>query len=186
MIAGQGKTARLDYHPMKDVVLIVDNIRSSHNVGSLFRTAEGLGIESVMLTGYTPYPETDNDARLPHIAKRISKRINKTSLGAESLVNWQRADDILEVLEQLHLEGYQLAALEQTATARPLNHFTSAPKIGLVVGNEVSGISQEVADRCDVVLEIPMHGRKESFNVAAAAAMALYHLTLLDKPSAKV
>lgn len=161
---------------MREIVLIAHNVRSCHNVGSLLRTAEGLGVQKVFLTGYTPFPAHPNDDRLPHLAAKIDKQISKTSLGAEQTIDWEHKEDVGEVLRSLDAEGYLITALEQTATSQPLHEFTPPQKVALIVGREVEGIEAEILQMAPVHLEIPMSGSKESFNVANAASMALYHL----------
>ena len=160
---------------MRDIVLIAHDIRSTHNVGSLLRTAEGLGAARVWLTGYTPYPAAPDDDRLPHLAQKIDAQIRKTALGAEATQPWNHADDIDEVLDKLTTEGYVLAALEQTNQAVHLPYFKPPDKLAILLGREVDGISPELLKRCSVHLEIPMFGQKESFNVVQAAAICLYH-----------
>lgn len=160
---------------MRSLILIAHNIRSTHNIGSLLRTAEGLGVTEVFLTGYTPYPHTEPDARLPHLARKVDNQISKTALGAEATQKWRHELDITLTLKQLREDGYTIAALEQTPDALLLPEFTSPAKIAIVIGREVEGIEPEVLALCNVALEIPMFGRKESFNVVQAAAMALYH-----------
>lgn len=161
---------------MRSIVLVAHNVRSTHNVGSLLRTAEGLGVEKVFLTGYTPYPHTEHDTRLPHLAAKLHKQINKTALGAEISLPWQHLPDIFEVLAELKATGYTIAAAEQTPQSIELPTYKPPEKIALIVGREVEGIEPEVLHLCDVALEIPMFGQKESFNVVQAAAMTLYHL----------
>lgn len=163
------------------VILIAHNIRSAHNVGSLLRTADGLGIKEVILSGYTPYPKAPRDKRLPHIASRVDSQIHKTALGAEKSVKWRQTEGLDDVLGDLNANGYMVLALEQTAGSKPLSEFKVGGKLALIVGSEVGGIDPKILKLCDDTAEIPMRGRKESFNVAAAAAMALYHLTLLDR-----
>ena len=160
---------------MKSIVLIVHNLRSCHNAGSLLRTAEGLGVQMVFLTGYTPYPQTPDDTRMPHIAAKLHRQITKTALGAEASQAWRHADTIEEVLQVLRSQGFTIAAIEQAENSIRLPDFKPPEKIALVVGREVEGIEPEVVALCDQVLEIPMFGKKESFNVVQAAAMALYH-----------
>lgn len=166
------------------LVLIAHNVRSAHNVGSLLRTADGLGLVSVYLTGYTPYPETIGDERPPHIRRKVSAAISKTALGAEKKLNWRRAKDIHECLEELANDGYRIVALEQTAKADAIEDFKAGGDIALVVGNEVGGLEEDILKTIDTHLLIPMLGTKESFNASIAAAMALYHLRYLDKPTA--
>ncbi len=160
---------------MRTIVLIAHNLRSCHNVGSLLRTAEGLGVHEVILSGYTPYPRHHNDVRLPHEAAKLHSQIQKTALGAEASQKWRHTDTILSVLTDLKDEGYALAALEQSKTSVSLPLFQPPDKIAIVVGREVEGIEPEIIEHMDSILEIPMFGRKESFNVVQAAAMALYH-----------
>jgi tRNA G18 (ribose-2'-O)-methylase SpoU len=164
---------------MRQIVLIAHNVRSTHNVGSLLRTAEGLGIQKVVLSGYTPYPSLDHDTRLPHIARKLDAQIHKTALDAEKLVDWEHAEDIFAVLDDLRADGYQLAAVEQAQNSVPLPDYTPPEKLAVIVGREVEGIEPEVLAACDTVLEIPMFGQKESFNVVQAAAMTLYHCRFL-------
>ena len=165
----------LQYIQMRGIILIAHNLRSCHNVGSLLRTAEGLGVSKVILSGYTPHPTHANDRRLPHEAEKITRQIHKTALGAENLVPWEYHHDILPVLAKLKQAGYAVAAVEQTGDSRELPRYHPPQKIALLVGREVEGVEQEVLDACDIALEIPMFGKKESFNVVQAAAMALYH-----------
>ncbi len=160
---------------MKNLVLIVHNVRSCHNVGSLLRTAEGLAVTKVYLTGYTPYPVMNADPRLPHLAAKIDRQIHKTALGAEKLVRWSHESDINKVIRQMKHDSYKVVALEQDARARSLSELENEPKIAVIVGREVEGLEPDIRDAVDLIVEIPMFGRKESFNVVQAAAMALYH-----------
>lgn len=164
---------------MRQIILIAHNLRSTHNIGSLLRTAEGLGVEKVMLTGYTPYPLMDGDPRLPHIARKLDAQIHKTALDAESLVPWEQHDDITSVLDILGSDGYQLVAIEQSHDSIRLPDFKPLDKVALIVGREVEGVEPEILALMDTVVEIPMFGRKESFNVVQAAAMAAYHCRFL-------
>lgn len=163
---------------MRRIVLVVHDIRSTHNVGSILRSADGFGVTHVYLTGYTPYPMKDGDTRLPHISAKVSSRIHKTSLNAESSVAWSHTEDIFELIEFLHRD-YLLVGLEQTLNSTPLPKFKSTQDIALFVGNEVNGLPEEVLSKLDSYLEIPMFGQKESFNVSVATAVALYHLRTL-------
>lgn len=158
------------------LVLIAHNVRSTHNVGSLLRTAEGLGVHQVWLTGYSPYPKSKNDDRLPHLANKVDEQIAKTALGAEKTVSWQHETDIFKVIEELKRQGFMVAALEQSQNSTKLPECKPPKKVALIAGREVEGLEQDVLQACDQVLEIPMFGQKESFNVAVAAAMALYQL----------
>lgn len=166
---------------MRQLILIAHNLRSAHNVGSLLRTAEGLGVQSVFLTGYTPYPATKGDSRLPHITQKTHKQITKTALGAEQTLAWDHEAAIEPLLSRLRQEGYTIGALEQTPGAISLPTFHPPDKLVLIVGREVEGLEAEVLAECSVCLEIPMLGSKESFNVVQAAAMALYHCRYMGK-----
>ena len=161
---------------MRKIVLVGHNIRSAHNVGSLLRTADGLGVSRVCLSGYTPYPSSTTDKRLPHLAAKIDRQIHKTALGAETSVTWSHFDDVFTLIDQLRKEGFLIAALEQSADSTDLNQFQPPQSIALVVGSEVEGLDSRVLEASDVRLEIPMLGAKESFNVAVAAAIAIYCL----------
>lgn len=160
---------------MRKIVVIAHDMRSAHNVGSLLRTAEGLGVTKVYLTGYTPYPLHDKDDRLPHIAQKLHKQISKTALGAESQNIWQHTADVHTVIHDLKAEGFTVAALEQTTDAVKLHTLQVSNKIAILLGREVEGVDPALLELCDTSIEIPMYGQKESFNVVQAAAMALYH-----------
>lgn len=160
----------------RQIIFIIHNVRSCHNVGSLLRTAEGLGINKVYITGYTPHPGVVNDARLPHIVAGVTSKIAKTALGAEKLVNWQQQADVAKVMTELKNDGYKISALEQTPWAQPLYRFQPPAKTAIIVGNEVHGLEQTVLDLTDHHIMIPMLGKKESFNVVQAAAMSLYYV----------
>lgn len=164
----------------REIVLIAHNIRSAHNAGSLLRTADGLDLAEVYLTGYTPYPAGPADTRLPHLSRKIEHQINKTALGAQKSVKWFHEDKIDELVRRLKKHGFLIAALEQTPRSLKLHDFEPASKIALIVGSEVGGLDKETLALADKHLEIPMLGKKESFNVAAAAAMALYRLRFFD------
>lgn len=161
---------------MSDIVLIAHNLRSSHNVGSLLRTAEGLGVTKLYFTGYTPYPlMTEHDGRLPHLAQKIDRQIHKTALDAERSQPWEHVADIFTLLRELRARDYAVAALEQTEASVHLPDYRPPAKLAIVLGREADGLEPEVVAACDIALEIPMAGKKESFNVVQAAAMALYH-----------
>jgi 23S rRNA (guanosine2251-2'-O)-methyltransferase len=162
-----------------NIILIAHNVRSSHNVGSLLRTADGLGLKSVFLTGYTAYPLQTNDRRLPHIAKKLNDQIHKTALGAEISQKWHFVHDIRYVLLALKILGYKIIGLEQSIEAVKLTSLTSQQNLALIVGREVEGIEPAVLRMTDQIVEIPMLGKKESFNVVQAAAMALFYLRFM-------
>ena len=144
-------------------VIIAENIRSLHNVGAIFRTADGAGWKEVFLCGYTGCPP--------------DRRIEKVSLGAENTIKWKHFETAKEVIQELKKEGFQIVALEISDQSVDIFSFSETDKnIALVLGNEVEGVSPEVLDLCDTHVEIPMHGEKESLNVSVAAGIALYVL----------
>lgn len=160
---------------MAELILIIHNLRSCLNVGAMLRTSEGLGVNEVILTGYTPFPMMKNDPRLPHLAAKIDKQIVKTSLGAEKTLAWRHEPDFAKASAKLKASGFTLAALEQANDSIKLSDFEPPAKLALIVGNEVTGVPASVLAASDLTLEIPMLGQKESYNVASAAAIALYH-----------
>jgi len=159
---------------MARITLLLHNIRSAHNVGSIFRTADGFGIGRIILTGYTPHPIYDGDPRLPHIAQKIHKQIDKTALGATASVQWNYYDNLSTWLDGNTLP---LVALEQSERSVTLKDFRAPDEFVLVLGEEVDGIDRTLLEKCETVLEIPMRGLKESFNVSVAAGVAMYALT---------
>lgn len=161
---------------MSEIVVIAHNIRSIHNVGSIFRTCEGFGVSKIILSGYTPYPKIKNDGRLPHISDKLTRQIHKTALGAESLVNFDYQDT--PDIESLKKDGYIVVGLEQNKNSIPINKFKKSEKVALLLGEEVDGIDKDLIDKCDYIIEIPMFGKKESFNVSVAAGIALYALAI--------
>ena len=163
---------------MKEIVLLIHDIRSCHNVGALLRTADGLGISKVFISGYTPYPSLEDDDRLPHIHQKLTKQIHKTALGAEVSVDWRHVNDVHSLIDSLKQDGFTIAALEQSDTSVELRTYTPPDKIALLLGREVEGISDELLLLSDITLEIPMLGKKESLNVVQAAAIALYSLSI--------
>ena len=142
----------------------------------MLRTADGLGVSKVYFSGYTPYPKRKNDSRLPHLAAKTAAQINKTALDAEQSVTWSVAPDFSKLVQRLRGDGWKIVALEQTSNAKALNDWTPTGKVALVVGAEVEGLDKSVLKLCDEAIYIPMKGAKESFNVAVAAAIALWQL----------
>lgn len=161
----------------KKIYLILHNIRSLHNVGAIFRTAEGLGVKKIYLTGYTPEPYD--------IFEKIRKDFQKTALGAEKYLEWERAKNIFNLIKRLKKERIQIIALEQSKAAISLDRFakyqlgggTAKLGVALILGNEVSGIPKSVLKKCEKIVEIPMRGHKESLNVSVAAGIALWELS---------
>lgn len=160
---------------MPEIILIAHNIRSTHNIGAIFRTAEGFGISKIIISGYSPYPALESDPRIPHEAAKLHKQIHKTALGAEDLVPFEYVPE--PPLTALKAEGYTLVGLEQSERSSMLDAYVPPSKIALLLGEEVEGITSELLAQCDDVIEIPMQGKKESFNVSVAAGIAMYALT---------
>ena len=146
------------------LVLVLDNIRSAHNVGSAFRSADAFGVDKLWLCGISAVPP--------------SPEIHKSALGAEDAVPWEHAADTLEVVRRLRAEGYTLIAVEQTVHSRKLGTFRPEPghKYALVFGNEVEGVSQDVVDASDFALEIPQRGTKHSLNVSVSVGVVLWEM----------
>ncbi len=132
-------------------------------------------MERLFFTGYTPYPFTQSDERMPHIARKVDTQIRKTALGAEKSMPWAAAGSVMPLLKQLKNDGYLVCGLEQTANASQLPGFKPGSHVAIIVGNEITGLEPEVIEAADICLQIPMLGTKESYNVVQAAAMALYH-----------
>ena len=149
-------------------VLLLDNIRSTHNVGAIFRTADAIGISKIYLGGITPAP-LDRFGR-----KR--KDIAKSALGAEETVVWEQANNFIETIQALKVEGYLIIALEQVEKSVDYKTLAPSEKTAVIVGNEVEGVSQSVLDLVDKVAEIPMRGTKESLNVSVSTGILLYRL----------
>ncbi len=163
-----------------NLYLILNNIRSAHNVGAMLRTAEGFAVKEVFLCGYTPYPKLANDQRLHHISTKLETKIAKTALGAEHMIRWEHTVNLVEAIQKIRqVDDVEVIALEQLPKAVPIQCFKPTRSIALIVGNEVKGIEPHELEYCDSVIAIPMRGSKESFNVSVAAAIALFYLTLM-------
>ena len=158
---------------MKQLTVILYNIRSTYNVGAILRTCDCLGVERVIFTGYTPF----FDKGLPYEQEKLRKQIHKTALGAEEILDWSRAE-INDTIRELKEQGYAIVALEQGEHSLNLADSPELPeKIALILGEEVHGIPTELLAECDHLLEIPMLGQKESFNVSVATGIALWEIT---------
>jgi tRNA G18 (ribose-2'-O)-methylase SpoU len=147
--------------------LILENIRSAYNVGSIFRTADGAGVSKIFLIGYTPAP-------LDRFG-RAQPEIEKTSLGASKEILWEHQLSIEDVLRRLKEEGVTIVAVEQGRQAVSLLEFTASEAVAYILGNEIDGVSEMALAHADAVVEIPMLGTKESLNVSVAAGIVLYH-----------
>lgn len=144
-------------------VLVLPNIRSGHNVGAMFRTADGAGVNKIYLCGYSPRP--------PH------PQVDKVSLGAEKSVPWEYVRQPLRLIKKLKAAGYRLVALEQTAKSVTISSWRPRFPLALVVGSEVSGVPRPILNLCDTTVAIPMRGAKNSLNVSVAAGIALFRVT---------
>ncbi len=148
------------------LAVVLDNVRSLQNVGSVMRTADAFAVAEVIccgITGVPPHPE-----------------LSKTALGAEDSVRWRHAEDSVAECRRLQADGWRLCVLEQVHGSIPLDRFEAreGEKYALVLGNEVAGVSQEIVDMADCVLEIPMHGAKHSLNVSVSAGIALWQMSV--------
>lgn len=160
---------------MSEIIVIAHNIRSTHNVGAIFRTSEGFGVSKIILSGYTPYPTLKKDSRLPHISAKLTAQIHKTALGAEAIVPFEYREE--PDLTALREKGFRIVGLEQDASSIMLPDYKAPEKTVLLLGEEVEGLTNELRKECDDLIEIPMEGQKESFNVSVATGIALYGLT---------
>jgi 23S rRNA (guanosine2251-2'-O)-methyltransferase len=161
------------------IQIIAHNIRSTYNVGSILRSADGFGVSRVIFTGYTPYPTQPDDTRLPHIHQKLTRQIHKTALGAENTVSHTFCEDPLTVLTDLKAQRVTIMALEQADNSVPLQTVKAPNHVALLLGEEVNGIEPHLLKLCDVIAEIPMQGQKESFNVSVATGIALYQLAVV-------
>jgi tRNA G18 (ribose-2'-O)-methylase SpoU len=150
------------------LVVVLDNVRSMYNVGSVFRTADAFRIEAIYLCGITSCP--------PH------PEIHKTALGAEDAVDWYYIKSALETVKTLQQQGYEVLAIEQVEGSTMLQDFMpeTNKKYAVVFGNEVKGVSQDVVDCCDGCLEIPQFGTKHSLNVSTAAGIVMWEMTTIN------
>lgn len=164
-----------------EIVLLLPNIRSTYNVGSIFRTADGFGVKKIIMSGYTPYPNLNlvgsDDTRLPHLREKITSQISKTALGAEKVIDFDYYSTL--PVQELKKQGYLILGLEQASNSTLLPNFKPKnKKIALIIGEEVNGLTSDQISLCDEIVEIPMKGQKESFNVSVATGICLYSLTL--------
>ncbi len=166
------------------LILVLDNIRSTYNVGAILRTAEGFGAEKVVLSGYTP--RVHDEALLPHLRSKLDRAIHKTALGAEDMLDIYSSHDIINDLKDLKEQGWQIVGLENNIKKGNLIRLDDSglkeklsEKVVLILGEEVQGIDYSLHDMIDLFIEIPMHGKKESFNVSVATGIAMYGIMSL-------
>ena len=154
--------------PDSGIIVVLDNIRSAHTSGSVFRTCDAFKVDKIYLCGICQTPP--------------SAEMHKSALGAEDSVPWEYSDSTLDTVAELHRQGYTVISIEQTINSMPLNEFVPNFKDGnkyvLIFGNEVEGVSQDVVDASDLTLEIPQFGAKHSLNISVAAGVILWHFTL--------
>ena len=152
--------------PESGIVLVLDNIRSAHNVGSAFRTADSFKVDKVYLCGICAVPP--------------SAEIHKSALGAEDSVEWEHVDDTMDAISRLKAEGYTIVSAEQAVSSVMLDKFRPDVdgKYAVVFGNEVAGVRQDVVDASDIILEIPQYGTKHSLNVSVSVGVILWHFRL--------
>jgi len=155
----------------KDHILILPDIRSAINVGAIFRTADAVGVSKIYLTGYTPRP-TDKFGR-------IQKDIAKSALGAETWIHWEYKKSLVPLMSTLKKKGYKIIAIEQDKRAVDYRKIKIADKSAIIMGPEILGLPKKILDKCDVIAEIPMHGKKESLNVSVACGVALFRILRL-------
>ncbi len=148
--------------PIDKIIIVCHNIRSAFNVGSIFRTADGAGVDKIILGGYSAHP--------PH------PKLIKTALGAEEVVPYGRAWQTWRVIDDLKKRGYHIVALENSSGAKNIFKFKPKFPLAMVLGNEVRGLSKEILQHCDEIVFIPMAGGKESLNVSVAFGIAVYQL----------
>lgn len=163
-----GRVSAQEYKqlPQSGIVMVLDNIRSAHNVGSAFRTADSFKIDKVWLCGICAVPP--------------SAEIHKSALGAEDSVEWEHVKDTMDAIRRLMEEGYTIVSAEQTVGSVMLDTFVpeADKKYAVVFGNEVAGVSQDVVDASDFALEIPQYGTKHSLNVSVSMGVILWHFKL--------
>lgn len=148
------------------MIVILHDIRSAHNVGSIFRTAEGAGVEKIYLSGYTPQP-------IDRFGREQSE-IKKTSLGAAKLVPWEYTDELPKLINRLRAGGVVMVSVEQDPASVPHHTQEFGENVAYIFGNEIDGVPKEIQDLSDTVVEVSMHGKKESLNVAVCAGIILF------------
>jgi len=155
---------------MKEFVVLLHNVRSLHNVGSIFRTSDAAGINKLYLCGITPTPL--------NVFGRPEEKLAKVALGAEKYIPWEKARLTAKIIDTLKKDGFTILALEQSKNSIPYGKYKSkkTERIALVLGNEVKGLPAGILKKCDKILEIPMRGRKESLNVSVAFGIVAFEL----------
>lgn len=150
---------------VKEVAVLLHDIRSTHNVGSIFRTSDAMGVSKIYLSGYSPTPIDKYN--------RPRKDISKVSLGAEKSISWEYSDDPKKIIKKLKKSGYQIVCIEQDSGSVDYKKVKIKYPVLFVMGNEVLGVDKSILSLCDVIAEIKMMGEKESLNVSVAFGVAL-------------
>ena len=167
-----------EFHEAEKLPLIVvlDDVRSLYNVGSVFRTGDAFRIEAVYLCGITATPAQSDVEGAPLCTVKAQQEIHKTALGAEESVHWRYFPTALQAVRQLHEDGYEVLAVEQCHGSMMLNDFhpEQGKRYAVILGNEVKGVHQEVIDECDGCIEIPQYGTKHSLNVSVTAGIIIW------------
>jgi len=151
---------------MKKFIVICDSIRSLHNVGSVFRTADGAGIDKIYLCGITGHPDVP----------KAERKISKVALGAQDFIEWEYVKQSWRLVDKLKKEGYQIVSLEQTPKSISYTKFKPKFPLALIIGNEGKGVKKSLLKRSDRIIDIPMRGQKESLNVSVALGIAAYRI----------
>ncbi len=159
IVARQNEKKSSEKYP---ICVVLNNIRSLYNVGSIFRTADGAGIEKIWICGITGHPPKN--------------QITKTALGAEETVDWEYLPNVVDALDQIKQQGYEIVFLEQISGSMPYEKYVPEKPVCLVLGNEINGITEQVLSFCDKAIEIDMEGLKNSLNVSVAFGVVVYHL----------
>jgi len=152
-----------------EIILILPDIRSAHNVGAIFRTADAFGVSKIIISGYTPSP-------IDRFGRERSD-ISKASLGAQNTIPWEDVEDVISYIKDKKDNGFEIVSLEQSSESVEISKYNKKEKVLLVVGNEIKGVDEEVLNLSDQILEIPMMGQKESMNVSVSTGIALYVLS---------
>ena len=149
-------------------ILVLPDIRSAINVGAIFRTADAVGIDKIYLVGWTPRPNDQYG--------RVQKDIAKSALGSETWIEWEYRKTLLPLIKNLKKDGYEVVALEQSEKSIDYREYKKSRKMAFVLGPEVTGLDKKILKECDKIVEIPMHGKKESLNVSVACGVALFKI----------
>lgn len=152
----------------REVQVLIHDIRSTHNVGSIFRTSDAVGVGKIYISGFSPTPQDKFG--------RPRRDVAKVSLGAEKTIPWEYTDSVIPLIKKLKKEGFEIVGLEQSEKSVDYKKFKSKKPILFIVGSEVEGMDKKILDLCDSIVEIPMLGEKESLNVSVAFGVAMFRI----------